>query len=93
MAVFDPKSRYVEAELVPYETVDAQGRTVLALPVPDAPVQALAGEHIKKQGQRLDHLAHAYLGDANGFWRICEINDAMVPDALAEAETVKIPKR
>lgn len=93
MALFDPKSRYVRAGLVPHETVDEAGRTVLVLPVPDAPEQAVAGEHVKKQGQRLDHLASAYLDDANGFWRLCELNDAMVPDALAEVETLKIPKR
>jgi hypothetical protein len=93
MALFDPKSRYVRAGVVPYQTRDASGRKVLALPVPDAPEQELLGEHVRKQGQRLDLLANAYLGDANGYWRICEINDVMVPDALAEADTIKLPKR
>ena len=32
-----------------------------------------------------------HLGDATGFWRICELNDVMLPDALAEVQVVKIP--
>jgi hypothetical protein len=38
-----------------------------------------------------NQLASFYLQDPNGFWRICELNDAMLPDALAEADIVKIP--
>lgn len=90
MAIFDPKSRYVlNAEL--YEVRDRRDRTVMALTVPDAPVQALLGEHLRKQGQRLDHLANFYLKDPNGFWRLAEINGAMLPDALAEVDTLRIP--
>jgi hypothetical protein len=93
MALFDSKSRYAKPRLVPYVARDARGRDVIALPVPEAPVQASVGEHVLKEGQRLDHLASAYLGDPHGYWRICELNDAMLPDALAERETVKIPAR
>ena len=49
------------------------------------------GEHLRKQGQRLDHLANHYLGDANGFWRIAELNDAMLPDSVLTQDTIKIP--
>ena len=59
--------------------------------VADKPVQTLLGEHLRKEGQRLDHLANFYLQDPNGFWRIAELNDAMLPDALAEVDIVKIP--
>jgi hypothetical protein len=54
-------------------------------------VQTLLGEHLHREGQRLDHLANFYLQDPNGFWRIADINDAMLPDALAETDIVKIP--
>ena len=90
MAVFDPLSRYVGAA-EPYDAMDTRGRAVKALAVPDAPVEFSIGKHVRKQGQRLDHLANGYLGDANGYWRIAELNDAMLPDALAEVETVRIP--
>jgi hypothetical protein len=92
LAVFDPKSRYVKyAET--YHAIDRKGRQVLALTPAVVPPQREIGEHLKKDHQRLDHLANFYLGDPCGFWRIAEINDALVPDALAERATVKIPAR
>lgn len=90
MSIFDPKSRYVlNAEL--YEVKDRRGRTVMVLTAPEAPVQTLLGEHLRKEGQRLDHLANFYLKDPNGFWRLAELNGAMLPDALADVDTLKIP--
>ena len=90
MAVFDKKSRYVKNAST-YEATDRRGRTVIALTAADKPVQNELGEHLRKQGQRLDHLANFYLQDANGFWRICELNEAMLPDALAETNILRIP--
>jgi len=90
MAIFDPKSRYVKNASI-YEATDRRGRQVAALTAADEPVQTLLGEHLRKEGQRLDHLANFYLQDPNGFWRIAELNDAMLPDALAEVDTLKIP--
>ena len=89
MAVSDKKSRYVNAST--YKATDQRGRKVLALTVADKPVQTLLGEHLLKEGQRLDHLANFYIEDANGFWRISELNEAMLPDQLAEVHIVKIP--
>jgi hypothetical protein len=91
MAVFDPKSRYVKPPLEPYEVTDIRGRSVKALPVPDAPVQTPVARHVLKEGQRLDHLANAYLRDPNGYWRLAEVNGAVLPDSLAEVETIEIP--
>jgi hypothetical protein len=90
MAVFDKKSRYVKNAST-YEATDRRRRKVLALTVADKPVQTLLGEHLLKEGQRLDHLANFYIEDPNGFWRISELNEAMLPDQLAEVEVVKIP--
>ena len=90
MAIFEAKSRYVKNASI-YEVTDRRGRRVAALTVADRPVQTLLGEHLRKEGQRLDHLANFYLQDPNGFWRIAELNDAMLPDALAEVDIVKIP--
>jgi hypothetical protein len=91
MAVFDPKSRYVKPPLDPYEVVDVRGRTVKALPTPEAPVQAAVARHVKKEFQRLDHLANGYLRDPNGYWRIADVNGAVLPDSLAEVVTLLIP--
>jgi len=90
MALFDAKSRYVKNASI-YEAIDRRGRRVPALTAAEKPVQILLGEHLRREGQRLDHLANFYLQDSNGFWRLCELNDAMLPDALAETDIVKIP--
>jgi hypothetical protein len=89
--VFDPKSRYAKA--TPYQTLDRRGRTVSVVPVPEAPNETLLGYHVLRQGQRLDHLAAKYLDDPAGFWRICELNDAMLPEALSEVRELGIPRK
>ena len=90
MAIFDEKSRYPANSDI-YEATDRRGRKVAALTVPTAPEQTLLGEHLRKEGQRLDHLANFYLQDPNGYWRLAELADAMLPDALAETDSVRIP--
>jgi hypothetical protein len=89
--VFDPGSRYAHAE--PYTVVDGRGRVVPVVPAFEPPAQTLLGVHLRLEGQRLDHLAHRYLADATAFWRICELNGVMLPDALAEAREIPVPRR
>ena len=90
MAIFDPKSRYVKNATV-YQTTDRRGRTVSAVTPASAPVQVTLGVFRRKQGQRLDHLAAFYLQDAYGYWRIAELNNVMLPEALSEADLIDIP--
>jgi len=89
--MFDSRSRY--ASLTQYTVKDHRGRDVSVVPVPEAPQQTLLGYHILRQGQRLDHLAEKYLDDPVGFWRLCELADVMLPEALTEAKEVAIPRR
>jgi hypothetical protein len=89
--MFDPVSRYYSVP--PYAVADRRGRTVVAIPAPDKPVQVLLGVHRRVQGQRLDHLAFHYLEDPAGYWRICELADVMLPDELAEARDISIPAK
>lgn len=89
--MFEDKSRYKNLDTV--ERTDRRGRTVAAVTVPPAPDEAIRGYHLRIQGQRVDHMAHRYLSDPAGFWRICEANDAMLPDALAEASDIAIPRK
>ena len=89
--MFDPNSRY--AALPPYAVVDRRGRTVAVVPAPPPPSQSQLGLHRHRQGERLDHYAAMYLADATAFWRICEINDVMLPEALSEALEVAIPRK
>ncbi len=92
MAKFDSKSRYVK-HAENYEATDRRGRTVSALTPAEPPAQPQLGEHLRKQGQRLDHLANHYLADPNGFWRLAEQNDAILPDAILVQNTIRIPGR
>ncbi len=38
--------------------------------------------HTVTQGERLDNIAATYLGDPGLFWRLCDSNRAMCPEAL-----------
>lgn len=88
--MYDTKSRYYGQETL--QVTDHRGRTVTAVVVPDPPQQVQLGIHRRIQGQRLDHLAFKYLNDGAGFWRICELNGVMLPEALSEAREVAIPQ-
>ena len=75
------------------EATDRRGRKVQFLTPAIPPTPAMLGEHLLRQGQRLDHLASHYLGDAEGFWQIAEINNALLPDATLRGLSVKIPRK
>ncbi len=87
----DKSSRY--AEQGTYTVQDHRGRTVVVATPAPALSQNLLGHHQHKQRQRLDHLAFKYLGDATWFWRLCEMNDVVLPEALSEADEIAIPKK
>lgn len=64
-----------------------QGRSVAYLKrrfVPDARRFQLLQEHRVLQQERLDHIAAQYFGDPELYWRLCDANDAMRPQALTE---------
>ncbi len=52
------------------------------LPQPEA--FATLQEHAVAQGDRIDNLAAAYLGDPLQYWRICDANRAIQPAELTE---------
>jgi hypothetical protein len=89
--VYDDKSRYKDAES--YQRIDRRGRTVTVTGTPQAPEETFLGYHLRIQGQRLDHMAYRYLRDGSGFWRICDLNDVMLPEALSEASEISIPRK
>jgi hypothetical protein len=90
MTLFDPKSRY--ANLPTVLMVDARGRTVEAVPPAPAIEQTLRGRHLRRQGERPDHLATLYLSNPTGFWRLGEMNDAMTAEVLSERRELDIPQ-
>jgi len=83
-------SRYSGAErrIVP----GPDGRDVVAVDAPRRDQPPSQGRHVRRDGERLDHLASYYLRDATGYWRICDAADVMIPDALTDAESVSIPQ-
>ena len=90
MPTYDPNSRYAKhAQMI--DAQDQDGRPIKLMGVARRPEQLELGEHLLREGQRLDHLANYYLRDPTAFWRLCELNDVLLPDALAEVERVKIP--
>ena len=63
--------------------VDASGREIpykLLRLLPPAP--AIVQTHLVVDGDRLDLLAHRYLGNPELFWRICDANGALRPEEL-----------
>lgn len=89
--MFAPQSRYASAatQAVP----DTRGRTVNVVLPPPPPAPSLLGIHRLRQGERPDHLAAKYLGDAAGYWRLAEQNDALLPETLTEQRDIEIPTR
>jgi LysM domain len=80
---FPPTSRYYGIETATYQMAD--GRLVAYvkrrfLPPPEK--FAVLLEHTVKEGERLDSIAAQYLGDPEQFWRLCDANEAMQPEAL-----------
>jgi len=52
--------------------------------VPPSERFVLLVEHRVKEGDRLDRITAHYLGDPEQFWRICDANDAIVPNELTD---------
>jgi hypothetical protein len=80
---FPSTSRYAGIETAMYEKADRA--TVVYVKrrfLPQGENFSVVQEHVVSAGERLDHIAAHYLGDAEQFWRICDGNNAMQPDTL-----------
>lgn len=89
--MFFAGSRYLN--LASYTIKKADGTVVSVTRLP-LPVQSpLLGYHRRLQGERLDLIASHYLSDATTFWRLCDANNAMNPDAEAAHDLVGIPAK
>jgi nucleoid-associated protein YgaU len=90
----NPNSRYYGAQ--PLQLTLADGTPVSYLPrriVPQASIYTATTTAVVTDGDRLDNLATAYLGDPTLYWVICDANNATDPDELtAQAgRTIVIP--
>jgi hypothetical protein len=77
----------------PYTVTRADGTMVAATRLPLPRADPLVGYHRRVLGQRLDLIASHYLSDPTTFWRLCDVNDTMVPDALGAHDLVGIPRK
>lgn len=83
--MFGPNSRYYLTPTA--RLVRADGTEVVYLRrrfVPAPERFALLEEHVVSQGDRLDLIAHQYLGDPEQFWRIADANIAVRVEELTE---------
>jgi hypothetical protein len=87
--MFFPNSRY--ASLATYAFTRADGSIVQLTKLPTPGLQAVLGYYRRGSGDRLDQIAGRYLANATLFWRICDANGAIVPDALSAHDLVGIP--
>jgi hypothetical protein len=87
--MFFPGSRY--ASLGRYSIVLANGTTVSATKLPTPGLQVALGYYRRSAADRLDQIAARFLADPTAFWRVCDANGAMVPDALAASDLVGVP--
>ena len=87
--MFFPGSRY--STIATYQVTRPDGSLVQAVksPLPGSPL--VLGFHRRLAGQRLDLIAAHYLNDATAFWRLCDANNAMVPDTLNATGLVGVP--
>jgi len=82
---FQPTSRYYGLPTTTLETPDHRVIAHLTrrfLPPPER--FALLAEHVVTQGERLDNVTGQFFGDPEAFWRLCDANRAMRPEALVE---------
>jgi hypothetical protein len=82
---FPVTSRYYRVGTATMEKPD--GTPIIYLKrriIPPAENLTLILEHQVKQGDRLDNLSAAYIGDPEQFWQIADANTAIKPEELTE---------
>jgi hypothetical protein len=91
--MFFPGSRYQKTGTYVVTGPDGRPVTVARVPLPprDEDIR-LAGWHRRLEGQRLDLIANHHLADPTTFWRLCDANSSVVPDALAARGLIGIPR-
>jgi len=82
---FPPNSRYHGLLTLTHTRADGSTLPYVARRfVPPAEALTLARLHSVVQGDRLDLLAAAYLGDPEQWWKIADANGAAAPDSAPE---------
>lgn len=95
--LFPVNSRYRGTQVVTIRQTDGSHVAYLRrrfVPPPDD--FATLQQHLIVEGDRLDNLAHQYLGDAELWWRLCDANGIVDPhtatDAIGEVLRITLPR-
>jgi len=89
--MFFPGSRYLNQPTYTVTQPDGTMATAAVLPPPTSP--AILGYHTRRQSDRLDLMGNFYLQDATTFWKFCDANRAVVPDALMTHALIAVPQK
>jgi hypothetical protein len=82
---FPPESRYHGVALAQITRPDGTTLTYLRRRfVPPVEAHSLIREHLVSEGDRLDNIAAAELGDPEQFWRLCDANAVIRPTELTD---------
>lgn len=82
---FEPTSRYHGINTGTAETTSGEVKVYVKRRFIAAQENfSLLQIHRIEQGDRLDNLAHQYLGDPQQYWRLCDANGVMQPDELTD---------
>ncbi len=84
-----PGSRYEKTGT--FVLTRSEGTMIQSLRLPLPGPALVQGYYRRSDGQRLDLIANAFLKDATAFWRLCDANNAVVPDSLAARNLTGIP--
>jgi hypothetical protein len=80
--MFQPNSRYAHVPTAVFTDRDGHERPyVLPRPIPSPPAPSRQ-RHEMADGERLDHVAARAFGDAEQFWRLCDVSAKLRPDDL-----------
>ncbi len=85
--MFDSTSRYYDIENATLSITDSDGQErQIAYKqrrfIPSSEGNAVLLEHLVAQQDRLDNVTNTYLGDPTQFWRVCDVNHALLPSEL-----------
>lgn len=83
-SLFSPTSRYYGLGTATLETADGPVVYVRRRFVPPPERFQTIQQYTVQQGDRLDNIAAANLGDPTLFWRLCDANRTMRPWTLTE---------
>jgi hypothetical protein len=92
--MFDSKSRYRDQPTREFIRADgAPVRHIVPRWIPDPSASTTGTVHRASDADRIDNLAHRYLGVAAAWWMIADASAAMHPDTIGETpgDPVRIP--